>query len=294
VGVFARDLESSKQVWSADEGYPGDGLYREFYRDLGYDADYEDVESYLHADKVRRHLGIKYHRVTGRVELHEKQLYDRHAAVSKAREHGGHFVFCRQHQLRFLRSHIDEPPIVVAPYDAELFGHWWYEGPEFLENVFRTAWHARDDFICATLGGYYAAHPPTQTATPSSSSWGDKGYFEVWLNGANDWIYRHLHKAEERMIEMAARYAERPPEPHVERALNQAVRELLLAQSSDWAFLMTVGTAVPYAEKRTRNHLHRFTRLYHMIGCGSIDEAYVDSLRELNPAFPDVSYKAYL
>ena len=133
VAAFGRDLESSKQVWSSEEGYPGDGAYREFYRDLGYDASYDYIEPYLHDDGVRRNLGLKYYRVTGRVGLHEKQLYDRAAAVRKAVEHGGHFVFCRQHQLRFLKSKLSVPPIVVAPYDAELFGHWWYEGPEFLE-----------------------------------------------------------------------------------------------------------------------------------------------------------------
>ena len=294
VAAFGRDLESSKQVWSAEDGYPGDGVYREFYRDLGYDADYDDVSSYLHDDGIRRNIGIKYHRITGRVALDKKQLYDHDVAATKAREHGGHFVFCRQHQLRFLKTHIRGAPIVVAPYDAELFGHWWYEGPEFLESLFRTAEHVRSDFLVCTLGEYCRAHPPAHTAVPSTSSWGDKGYFEVWLNDANDWLYRHLHKAEERMIELAKTYAAEPPAPHMEAALKQAVRELLLAQSSDWAFLMTTGAATPYAEKRTRNHLHRFTRLYQMIRSGSVNPDYLAGLYELNPVFPDLDFRVYL
>jgi len=294
VVAFGRDLESSKQVWSADEGYPGDGAYREFYRDLGYDADYEEIEPYLHADGVRRHLGIKYHRITGRVALHEKQPYDRDAAVAKAREHGGHFVFCRQHQLRFLKQRLPGPPVVVAPYDAELFGHWWYEGPEFLEQVYRTAQYVTEDFAVCTLGEYLDTHAPAAEAVPSTSSWGDKGYFEVWLNGSNDWIYRHLHKAEERMVELARRYAAEEPQPPVRDALNQAMRELFLAQSSDWAFLMCTGTAAPYAEKRTRNHLAQFTRLYQMILAGSVDPGYVARLYHMNPIFPDADFRVFL
>ena len=293
VAAFGRDLESSKQVWSSEEGYPGDGVYREFYRDLGYDASYEDIEPYLHEDGIRRSVGLKYHRVTGRVDLHEKQLYDREAAVRRAVEHGGHFVFCRQHQLGFLKSHVEAAPIVVAPYDAELYGHWWYEGPEFLEEVFRAAQRVRGDFTVSTLSAYLDEHPPAQISMPSSSSWGDKGYFEVWLNGVNDWIYPHLHKAEQRMIELAESHADTAA-PHVEAALRQAARELLLAQSSDWAFLMTVGTAAPYAEKRTRNHLNNFNRLHTMICAGSIDEGYVARLYAQNPVFPDLDYRAYL
>jgi len=294
VAVFGRDLESSKQVWSSEEGYPGDGDYREFYRDLGYDGSYEDIHSYLHNDGIRRNLGIKYHRVTGKVQLHEKQLYHRESAVNRAREHAGHFVFCRQHQLQFLKAHLQTAPIVVAPYDAELYGHWWYEGPEFLEQIFRTAQDVWGDFAVTTLSEYLDEHPPQHVAMPGSSSWGDKGYFEVWLNGANDWIYRHLHKAEKRMIELAQTRASAVPSPRVRAALGQAARELLLAQSSDWAFLMSVGTAAPYAEKRTRNHLNNFNRVHDMIRSGDVDIDYVERHYQQNPIFPDLDYRVYL
>jgi 1,4-alpha-glucan branching enzyme len=294
VAAFGRDLESSKQVWSSDEGYPGDGVYREFYRDLGYDAAYDYIEPYLHDDGVRRNLGLKYHRVTGNVALNEKDIYDRAAAVNKAQEHGGNFVFCRQHQIRFLKSAVSAVPIVVAPYDAELYGHWWYEGPEFLEQVFRVSQFARDDYSVSTLSEYLDQHPPEHIGTPGSSSWGDKGYYEVWLNGANDWVYRHLHHAEEQMVEMARRYEHEDPEPAVEEALNQAARELVLAQASDWAFLMTMGTAVPYAEKRTRNHISRFMRIQRMISTGHIDSGEVSRCLAMNPIFPDIDFRAYL
>ena len=293
VAAFGRDLESSKQVWSSVEGYPGDGAYREFYRDLGYDASYDYIQPYLHADGVRRNIGVKYHRVTGRVGLHEKEVYNRAAAVAKAREHAGHFVFCRQHQVRFLKQRLPAAPVVVAPYDAELFGHWWYEGPEFLEQLFRSAQFATEDFSVSTVGDCLRYHAPRQAAMPSSSSWGQGGYFEVWLNSANDWIYRHLHQAEERMVALARAHAEETSPP-VRRALNQAARELLLAQSSDWAFLMSAGTATPYAEKRTRDHLHRFARLCDMIEAGRISRTYPAECFKKNPVFAEIDYRAYL
>lgn len=294
VAAFGRDLESSKQVWSSKEGYPGDGAYREFYRDLGYDAAYDYIKPYLHDDGVRRNLGLKYHRVTGPVELHQKQLYDRQVAVDRAREHAGHFVFCRQHQARFLKTRISAAPIVLAPYDAELYGHWWYEGPEFLGQLFRSAQFVRQDFVVSTLAEYLDQHPPAHVATPSSSSWGDKGYFEVWLNGANDWIYRHLHMAEQKMAALARTNDPKEITRAAREALNQAGRELMLAQASDWAFLMTTGTATPYAEKRTRDHLHRFTKIAQMVESGKIDSGYIRRCLESNPIFPDMDYSVYL
>ena len=153
----------------------------------------------------------------------------------------------------------------------------------------------RDDYVVSTLSEYLDQHPPEQVSTPSSSSWGDKGYFEVWLNGANDWIYRHLHKAEERMVELAGGAAgKKKPAAAVRAALQQAARELLLAQSSDWAFLMTTGGSAPYAEKRTRSHLHNFTRLYEMVRSGNVDRKYVEGLRAMNPVFPDLDWRAFL
>jgi 1,4-alpha-glucan branching enzyme len=292
VAAFARDLESSKQVWSSTEGYPGDGAYREFYRDLGYDADYDYIKPFLHDDGVRRNLGIKYHRVTGGVALDGKELYDPAAALRRAGEHAGHFLYSRQHQARFLKSKLPAPPVIVAPYDAELFGHWWYEGPEFLEQLFRAAQFAREDFCVSTLSDCLAHHPPTHAALPAASTWGNKGGLEVWVNGANDWVYRHLHWAEERMSDLARKHREklRPP---LRAALDHAARELMLAQGSDWAFLMTAGTATPYAEKRTRDHLHRFAELYYMIEAGRIDTTRVKKFRELSPIFAEMDYRMF-
>ena len=138
---------------------------------------------------------------------------------------------------------------------------------------------------------YLEKFPKNQVITPASTSWGDKGYFEVWLNGTNDWIYRHLHKAGERMVELA----KENPGPHdvLRRALNQTARELLLAQSSDWAFILTTRTMVEYAEKRTREHLINFSNLYEQIKRNSVDIGYLQGLEYKNNIFPELDYKVY-
>jgi len=292
VAVFGRDPESSKQVWSSKEGYPGDGLYREFYRDLGYDADYEYIRPYLHGGDFRRGVGIKYHRVTGDVALHEKQLYEPQAAREKAAEHAGNFMFNREHQVRHYADALGIKPIIVAPYDAELFGHWWFEGIDFLEYLFLKLFYDQKTVIPVTLSECLAENSTLQIVEPCGSSWGAGGFFEVWVNGTNDWVYRHVHKAEERMVELACTH--QSATGLVERALNQMARELLLAQASDWPFIMTTGTQVPYAQKRVRDHLNRFNRLYWEVKSSTIDEPFLRDLEAKDNIFPELSFRVYL
>jgi 1,4-alpha-glucan branching enzyme len=292
VAAFGRDHESSKSVWSAEEGYPGDYTYREFYRDIGYDLDWEYIRPYVHESGLRISTGIKYYKITGKgVSLAGKEPYVRSQALETAANHAGNFMFNREKQLEHLASMIDRPPIVVAPYDTELFGHWWFEGPEFLDFLIRKIAYDQQTIELITPSEYLDRFPENQVATPSLSSWGNKGYSEVWLEGSNDWIYRHLHKAAERMVELAERYG--AADGLLRRALNQAARELLLAQSSDWAFIMKTRTMVHYAERRIKNHMLRFTDLYTMIRHNSIDERYLAELEAKDNIFPDIDYRVY-
>ena len=295
VAVFGRDIESSRQVWSARDGYPGDAVYREFYRDLGYDADYQYIRPYLHSDGIRRNVGIKYYRITGRVELHQKQPYIRANALKKTEEHAGNFMFNRQQQAKYLSDKFPisnfQLPIMVAPYDAELFGHWWFEGPEFLETLLRKINTQQDEIALITPSEYLAKYPPRVKSTPSMSSWGDKGYNEVWLNGKNDWIYRHLHIAEGRMEELARAFPN--AEGRQKDVLNQAARELLLAQASDWPFIMTTGTAEPYAHRRFKEHISRFTRLYNDLKSNRLNDEWLKDIQGKDNIFPEIDYRVY-
>ncbi|MBU1998738.1 MAG: 1,4-alpha-glucan branching protein domain-containing protein [Candidatus Omnitrophota bacterium] len=287
VACFARDLESSKQVWSSIEGYPGDYNYREFYRDIGFDLEYDYIKPYIHPEGIRISTGIKYYRITG--ESNIKEPYDPAGARQKAADHAGNFMFNRQRQAEYLRDFIRKSPIIVSPYDAELFGHWWYEGPIWLDFLFRKMHFDQQDIRAITPSEYLMENPRNQVITPSMSSWGWKGYSEIWLQGPNDWVYRHLHSASERMTELTKQFP--LAEGLLRRALNQALRELLLAQSSDWAFIMGTGTHVPYAVRRTKDHVLRFTRLYEDIKSEALDEEWLSELESKDNLFPDIDYR---
>ncbi len=288
VGFFGRDLQSAKQVWSAKEGYPGDPDYREFYRDIGYDLDLGYIRPYLHSDGSRSNLGIKYYRITGQTD--QKQPYVLQWAQRKVETHAGNFVFNRAKHIEYLCGIMDRKPILVSAYDAELFGHWWFEGPEFIEQVFRKLSTTSGIVTATTPTMYLKEYPENQAAVPSPSSWGDKGYHEVWLNGTNDWIYRHIHIAQDRMHELM-RTTTASPERH--RGINQALRELLLAQSSDWPFIMNSGTMVAYARKRFVSHIARFTRLYQQIKDGHLELEYLNGLESKDNIFPWIDYRTY-
>jgi 1,4-alpha-glucan branching enzyme len=289
VAMFGRDQESSVQVWSSEIGYPGDHVYREFYRDVGYDLDYDYVAPYVQSTGARKNTGIKYHRITG--ETSHKEYYDPYWAREKAAEHAANFMFNRERQIDHLNGVLGRPPIVVSPYDAELFGHWWYEGPWWLDFVVRKSCYDQGVFNVTHLVDYLREQPTQQLVQPAQSSWGDKGYHEFWLNDTNEWIYPHLHMAAQRMVELARDYVD--ADGKARRVLNQAARELLLAQSSDWAFIMKTGTMVEYAVRRTQSHLRRFLRLHDELRSSRIDELWLSQVEYLDNIFPDIDYSVY-
>jgi 1,4-alpha-glucan branching enzyme len=287
VAAFGRDLDSAKRVWSRSEGYPGDSRYRDFYRDIGFDLDLDYVKPYLPDSHNRGFTGIKYYRVTG--GSGGKQVYDRKAAVRAADEHAGNFLDGRITQIQRAASILDRPPMVISPYDAELFGHWWYEGPEFLDYFMRKAYYDQKVFVLSTPEEYLQRHPTNQVATPAASSWGEAGYWSVWLNEKNEWIYPHLNIAQERMSELARRFPQ--PDALQERALKQAARELLLAQASDWPFILRTGTSPEYARRRVKDHVLRFSKLYEQLTVSQVDERWLKEVESKDNIFPEVNYR---
>lgn len=303
VSAFARDPESSQQVWSSEMGYPGDFNYREYYRDIGWDlgwhdlAEWEHIRPHVLTNFERVNTGIKYYRITSRDSNH-REPYNPDWAREKAAEHAGNFLDNRIKQVDHWAHHLDRKPIVVSPYDAELFGHWWYEGPLFIDFLCRKIHFDQNNLRMITPSEYLQEYPVADTGQPASSSWGRNSSYEVWLQSNNDWIYRHLHQAEERMIRLATRHlhlhgTRALPASLLKRALNQAARELLLAQSSDWAFIMDSKTVVDYACRRTKDHLGCFNALCEQIEAGHVDEAFLRELEEKDNCFPEIDYSTY-
>ncbi len=255
LAAFARDPASARQVWSRETGYPGDPCYRDFYQDLGFELDADYVEPCLPAPGIRGFTGFKYRRITGPTD--DKEPYDRNAALERVRVHAAHFVEARLADLGKAAQGQEGALVTTAPYDAELFGHWWFEGPEFIDAVGRIA--AEKGLELVTPSAFLAEHPRQALAQPAASSWGEHGYWRLWLNEGNAWIQSHLRPADRRMAEMVAATDEHDTTRWA--LLKTAGRELLLAQASDWPFILRTGTSPDYARRRVVRHLENFWKL---------------------------------
>ncbi len=291
--AFGRDIESSRQVWSSINGYPGDFNYREFYRDIGYDAPYDYIKPYIASNGARVHTGIKYYRITGKDC--EKDYYNLQWAMDSVEKQAGHFFDSRVSQINKLAPLTNNPPIIVCPYDAELYGHWWYEGPDWIYILFKKIYYDECNFKLITPSEYIDKYPTMQISTPCRSSWGANGYSEVWLNHTNDYAHKHLHKIGDNMVELAQKFYNETDKIKI-RALNQCAREVLLAQSSDWLFIITNGTMVDYAKKRIKEHIGRFNKLYNGLILDNIDKNYITFLKDLEKKdciFPELDFKIY-
>jgi len=291
IAAFGRDRGSTKQVWSAREGYPGHPDYREFYRDIGHDLDFQYIQPYIAGD-VRADTGVKYYRITG--PSSRKEPYNPDAARERAAQHAGDFLHKRMAHIEYLESSMETAPVILAPFDAELFGHWWFEGPQWLDFVIRKAIYDQDVLELASLSQYLDRHPVHQTGIPCSSTWGHKGYFETWLNSKTEWMYPQLYECGYRMQRLAAQHRSGKVSPLTKRALKQCVRELFLAQSSDWPFIIHDGTSTGYATRRVKDHVARFRYLADSIEKKSINAEYLTVIEHMDNIFPDADYRLFL
>jgi len=228
--AFVRDPHSTRQVWSRHGGFPGDGTYLEFH-------------------KIRFPGGLKFWRVTHpEADLGLKEPYEPNAARARAWGHAGHL-----HWL--LRSRAESPlapgeSVMVAPFDTELFGHWWFEGVDFLADLYRRL-AAHGGPVARTASDHLAADPPDAAIALAAGSWGANGDYSMWLNPATAWTWDRLWTLEQRFWNVAPSAL---ADPACEAVLAQAARELLLLQASDWQFIITTGAAADYASKRFLGH----------------------------------------
>lgn len=291
VMAFARDPESSHQVWSTQEGYPGDVDYREYYSDIGFELDLDYIAPYILDGKTRINTGIKYHRVTGKNQ--DKEIYRPVTARLNAERDAIDFVSKRELQVNKLANLMDREPIIISPYDAELFGHWWAEGMYWLETVLSLASKPESKIKLISCKEYLKQQKNHQVSKPSSSTWGEHGYSSYWINKENDWVYPFLHKMAEEMEQLAIDFTNVHVLSLQKRALNQAFRSLLLAQASDWPFILKSGTTVEYASKKIKDYLARFNYLHESIRSNRIDEHYLLALETMDNIFPEIDYRDY-
>jgi 1,4-alpha-glucan branching enzyme len=275
VAVLARHERTGQQVWSAAFGYPGDYVYREFHR--------KDAES-----------GLQYWRVTGAgVDLGSKEPYHPGRATEQTAAHANHYVHLVEEQLREFQERTGKFGSITASYDTELFGHWWFEGVDWLKAVLRGL-AARPAVELTTASRIIDQHAPREVLSLPESSWGAGGGHFTWLNDDTAWMWPLIHGAERTMETLVARH---PNATGARReVLDQAARELLLLQSSDWPFLVTTLQAKEYAVERFQEHLARFDQLAALADAEALtpdDEAFLASLRERDNPFPRIDYRQW-
>jgi len=298
LAVFGRDPVSAAEVWSPHLGYPGHPDYREYHCDLGYSLEPALLGDFLPPGVEAAPTGLKYHRVTG--GLGPKDIYDPQAGTRQARRDATRFVARRRAEIQDLSAGFARgvsPPVLACAYDAELFGHWWYEGPSFLANVLELA-DAAEGIDPVSLGTYLERYGATDVARPIPSSWGEHGYNAAWLTPQTGWIYPLLHSAAGELADLVARHLDGPVGgadwSRQARILRQAGRSLLLAQASDWPFCMTRGTAADYARSRLRDALARFRTLAEAARGRPLEPARLAALEAMDNLFPDLDLRRFL
>jgi 1,4-alpha-glucan branching enzyme len=289
VAMFGRDPDSAREIWDRRTGYPGQPCYREYHRDLGFEAGADVLGDFLPPAVERAPTGIKYHRVTGGEG--PKALYDPRAGLRQADDDAGRFIANRCRRLAPLMGG-PRPPVAVAPYDAELFGHWWHEGPAFLDALIRRL-DGQGALEPVTLGGYLAQHGSAGECRPAASSWGEQGYNAAWLRPGTGYVHLHLHQAAGELAELIRTHAGGPGDSSAARLLRQAARTLLLAQGSDWTFHLGRGGGSDYAQARLRALLARFAFLTAAVPEGREPGVGLAALERMDSLFPRLDLRHF-
>jgi len=275
VAVFTRDERTGSQVWSGEHGYPGDEWYLDFHK---------------------KHFpgGHRYWRVTSaHSDLGAKEPYQPERASERVLENADHFSHLVQQILAEHRAATGDCGVVCAPYDAELFGHWWFEGPGWLERTIRNiASNPAVDLV--TCSEHLARHAPTAAVSLPEASWGQGGFHWIWLNEWTTWIWEHIYAAEAEFPRLA-RQALESDDPVLADIVAQAARELVLLEASDWPFLISTWSARDYAERRAALHHQQFARLAEMARkraggeeIGGEDRQFLFDCKQQDSLFPDV------
>ncbi|MBX9720006.1 MAG: DUF1957 domain-containing protein [Candidatus Obscuribacterales bacterium] len=273
VAVMGRHHEAGYQVWSADNGYPGDGNFREFHK--------KDDRSGLH-----------YWRLTSKdTDLGYKELYNPDVAFERIHDNSDHYVGVVQHALTEHLRKTGKPGLVMVSFDTELFGHWWFEGMTFIKEVIKKL-RTYTAVSMQTASEYLEQHEPSRAIELPESSWGAGGHYQVWYNNETEWMWPIIHSAEKSMEELVRQHP--TADGQMGRALRQAARELVLLQSSDWPFLITTGQAKQYAVQRFNEHHVRFQEIIEMIRANAVNEARVAEIEEIDNCFPDIDVSSLL
>lgn len=247
VAVFTRHRDIAMQVWSGDSGYPGDPDYLDFHKKYYKSA-------------------IRYWRVTdNKADMQYKLSYQPRWASDRAKDHAEHFAEILEVSLKHRMGESDNPATLCLPFDTELFGHWWFEGPQFLEHVLRRL-NGNDERIAttSTASEQIDAQPYREWINLPESSWGKNGHHEVWMNDDVQWSWEKEYKLEYRLKMLLEKHNSVVWDENMKRIMKNGLRQLLLAQASDWQFLISTFSSREYAEMRFHNHAEDSARAFQL------------------------------
>lgn len=250
VAAFGRDWQSHDLAWRKEVGYPGDPAFLDHDRDLGFEVPAASLAAFTHCDAPVP-TGLRYW--SGRRCGGAAHVYDPDLALARCDAHASHFVAACCRRVEELYQSLGRKPVLVALFDTEHFGHWWHEGPHWLDLVMRKLDREQRTVRLVTAADYLTLQSSHQIVQPATSSWGYQGYSEPWLMGRNHWLYPPLFRAIEALPDLWRR-AGGGTTPSA-ALLHSYLRELLLAQSSDWAFMLHAETTASYAERRVKESI---------------------------------------
>lgn len=274
--VFTRDQSIAMQVWSGDMGYPGDPMYLDFHK---------------------KHHGsaLRYWRVTdNKADMMYKLLYVPGWAEERTNIHAFHFTKSIERALIGNFKVTNRFATLCTPFDTELFGHWWYEGPQFIKQVLRGL-YASPYVNTVKASEQLDMVKPNEVVRIPESSWGKNGHHEVWMNPDVQYMWEAIYKAEKLYAEVHEQVFSTKMNKTLSRILTQCLREMMLMQASDWEFLVSTFSAKDYSEMRFFFHHNDFTRLtqmsldYHKSKkLSKQDKTYLEEVEKRNSVFAEL------
>ncbi|MDR3130775.1 MAG: DUF1957 domain-containing protein [Treponema sp.] len=287
--VIFRDFHACRNIQDMETGFRLSPDYLDFDADAGFELPADMAGLFLDSERGRIKTGCAYYTNGGRGR--EKRVYDPDLAAALAREQALSFLTARSSVLRKAGNLGGPGAVSLCAWDADFLGRFWREGTCFLEALFREAPGRNLRFL--TPGEYFSRQNSRGIARimPEFSSWGFNGYAESWIDASNDWIYPHVMSALDRMLELAERF---PNDVGIkERALNQAAREILLVQASDWPRMLYKHEYSAYAREQVETTLRNFTTIYEALGSNHIDMEWLTTLERRHSFFPDINYRVF-
>lgn len=274
--AFTRHAGISMQVWSGEVGYPGEPDYLDFHK---------------------KHLGsmLRYWRVTdNKADMMYKTLYHPDWISKKIDLQSNHFIHHIENTVNFYKDQTGRHATLCTPFDTELFGHWWFEGPEFIKALIRglnfSPW-----VNSATASEQMLLIKPWEVISIPEGSWGVNNNHDVWSNSDNNWTWEANYNDENKFKSIMEKVRSRPIDNSIRRIMTQSLRELMLLQSSDWQFLIYTKSARDYAEQRFSYHHSDFNQICDLaekyLDSGALDDnqwSYLEETEKRNSVFPEL------